>query len=205
MITYLQNHFRYYTMNSWNKSTSYARNVKIYNLGLTREQENEALELLEAHGAFDRINDIIHDFDTRHDYKYQMGYNGRSQGYIVLYQGGKQYPGYKTQCDACGKLTWYETEQACKMNGCSGTLTLLKTPVFRVFSQPGMGIDMEQDFEDWDDDSLRSRYELIKDFDATIDECIKAFKDLIDACRVVEKTVMIPTKVKVLECADEAS
>ena len=30
MTEYLKNHFRYYTANSWNRSTSYACNLKIY-------------------------------------------------------------------------------------------------------------------------------------------------------------------------------
>lgn len=30
MIDYLKNHFRYDTMNSWNRATSYANNVKIH-------------------------------------------------------------------------------------------------------------------------------------------------------------------------------
>ncbi len=38
MVVYLWKHFRYFTMNSWNRSKSYARNVKIYNLGLTEDQ-----------------------------------------------------------------------------------------------------------------------------------------------------------------------
>ncbi len=41
MIAYLRKHFRYYIMNSWNRSKSYARNVKVYNLGLTRGQEDK--------------------------------------------------------------------------------------------------------------------------------------------------------------------
>ena len=32
MISSLEKHFRYFTMNSWNRSTSYARNVKIRSL-----------------------------------------------------------------------------------------------------------------------------------------------------------------------------
>ena len=32
MIKYLRKHFRYHTMNSWNKSTSYANNIKLYNI-----------------------------------------------------------------------------------------------------------------------------------------------------------------------------
>ena len=34
MTEFLENHFRYSTMNSWNGSTSYANNVKYYNLDL---------------------------------------------------------------------------------------------------------------------------------------------------------------------------
>lgn len=34
MIDYLEDHFRYFTMNSWNRSQSYACNLKIYKLGL---------------------------------------------------------------------------------------------------------------------------------------------------------------------------
>lgn len=34
MIEFLKNHKRYWTMNSWNGSSSYANNVKIYNLGM---------------------------------------------------------------------------------------------------------------------------------------------------------------------------
>ena len=34
MTEYLENHFRYYTMNSWNIATSYACNLKIHSLGL---------------------------------------------------------------------------------------------------------------------------------------------------------------------------
>ena len=37
MVAYLSGHFRYNTMNSWNQSTSYAHNVKAYNLGLSSE------------------------------------------------------------------------------------------------------------------------------------------------------------------------
>ncbi len=204
MIEFLRDHFRYNTMNSWNRSTSYARNVKLHRLGLTREQENRAFEIIQADGAYDKINVIIRAFGITNDYRYQIGFNGRSGGYLVLYQGGKKDLGYKTRCDNCGKLTWYETEQPCKMSGCDGTLTLLKSPVFQVFTQPGKGMDMEQDFEEWEDDSLRSRYDLVKEFDASVDECISVFKMLVDSCKVVENEIMVPKTIRVIECAGEA-
>jgi hypothetical protein len=186
IIEFLSKHFKYDTINSWNRSTSYARNIKIHRLGLTREQENRAYEIIQADGAYDKINGIIRDFGVTNDYRYQIGFNGRSGGYLVLYHGGKNDPDYKTRC---------------KMSGCDGTLTLLKSPVFQVFTQPGKGMDMEQDFEDWEDDSLRSRYDLVKEFDTTVDECISVFKTLVDSCKVVEKEIMVPKTIRVMECA----
>ena len=44
MIRFLKEHVRYFTMNSWNRSTSYANNVKFYKLGLTEEQETSAYQ-----------------------------------------------------------------------------------------------------------------------------------------------------------------
>ena len=35
MVDYLQGHERYNTMNSWNRLTSYANNIKIHRLGLS--------------------------------------------------------------------------------------------------------------------------------------------------------------------------
>jgi hypothetical protein len=201
MIEFLSNHCRYHTMNSWNNATSYARNVKIYNMGLTREQESRAYEIIYAEGAFDGINQILREFDIAHRYEFQMAFNGRSGGYIVLIPGGKKDAGYKTQCDTCGKLTYYETEQLCKMDGCEGTLEFLKSPTFQIFTQPGKGVDMDADFEEWDDYCLEARYKLIKEFDATVDECIEVFKALCDSCKAVEKTIMVPKTITVLECA----
>ena len=39
-FNYLKEHFKYYTMNSWNGLASIASNVKVYNLSLTKEQRD---------------------------------------------------------------------------------------------------------------------------------------------------------------------
>ena len=41
MIKFLRQHFRYHTMNSWNKSTSYANNIKLYNIEKPDSVDNE--------------------------------------------------------------------------------------------------------------------------------------------------------------------
>jgi hypothetical protein len=92
MIAYLSQHFRYDTMNSWNCSTSYAVNIKVDRIdALNREETTRALELLECDDAtvmWD-FRDVLNDFDRRHEHRWQIGQNGRSGGYLVLYQGGR--------------------------------------------------------------------------------------------------------------------
>jgi hypothetical protein len=87
MIEFLVNHFRYATMNHWNNCTSYAHNMKIHNLPVSKEIRDSLYELLDCQGAFLPINDRIADFDAAHKYGWQAGFNGRSGGYLVLYQG----------------------------------------------------------------------------------------------------------------------
>lgn len=88
MIDFLTNHFRYDTMNSWNNSTSYANNVKVYNLGIEDPDVlNKAWNIIcsdiDCEEMYENFHEIINDF--RHAYHYDIGFNGRSDGYLVLY------------------------------------------------------------------------------------------------------------------------
>ena len=98
MTDFLVGHFRYNTMNSWNQSTSYANNVKVYNLGLTKEQEEKLYAMLETSEFYTYINDMLNDFSIEHNHLWQVGFNGRSSGYLVLYQGFSRLSGYKSFC-----------------------------------------------------------------------------------------------------------
>ncbi len=260
MIAFLRDHFRYHTMNSWNNATSYARNIKIRNLDLTHEQRDRAYEIIYAKGAFDEINELMRDFETAHKYEFQMAFNGRSGGYVVLILGGQKPSGYQSHCIACGQrnykkvlpmastpqeivqnfvrahsgwaeevyLTQEELTKLGLMNkeilrivqqtrkdlknveyisdnicgSCNAPERVnYSTPHLQVFTQPGIGIDMDADFEEWEDYSLNARYKLIKEFDATVDESISVFKALCDSCKAVEKTIMVPRTITILECA----
>lgn len=88
MISFLKNHFRYYTMNSWNCNTSYANCVKLYNLRIPAELFDTALSLVSGEIDDDEIyTDMIKscfdDFNQKTGYT--AGFNGRSSGYVVLY------------------------------------------------------------------------------------------------------------------------
>lgn len=88
MIQYLRKHFRYWTMNSWNQSTSYAQNVKIYNLGLSQELEDKLYKMLGVQEYWDMVRSYLIDFAHEHNFLWQADFNGKSNGYLVLYSGG---------------------------------------------------------------------------------------------------------------------
>ena len=85
MFNFLKNHFEYYTCNSWNCLKSVANNVKLYNLDLSGDW-CVALSLLEA-DDYDYVNVLIKDWEGNHP-GYSVGFNGRSGGYLVLYNRG---------------------------------------------------------------------------------------------------------------------
>lgn len=93
MVDFLKNHFRYDTANSWNESTSYARNVKIYNLGFSEVLEAKALDLICEEGFNELVarlyDPLVEQFEEDAD-GYTIGFNGRGGGYLVLYH--KNYP-----------------------------------------------------------------------------------------------------------------
>lgn len=87
MRRFLDEHFRYWTMSSWNRLESYAHNVKLHRLGLTSEQLDRAFELLDedidTSAFWDGVHELINDFYE--ETGYLAGFNGRSGGYLVLY------------------------------------------------------------------------------------------------------------------------
>lgn len=99
MWEFLHNHFRYYTLNSWNELESVANNVKAYNLGLDGDCW-KALERLES-TYYAEVNCLIEDWSFNHS-GYAIGFNGRSGGYLVLYKEGSTrnvLPYYIAECD----------------------------------------------------------------------------------------------------------
>ena len=86
MTQYLTTHFRYPTLNSWNRSTSYACNLKITHLGLSPEVVDKLFDMIQTQGFFDAMDECKWEFAAKHNYLWQAGMNGRSGGYLVLYQ-----------------------------------------------------------------------------------------------------------------------
>ena len=109
MFNFLKNHFEYWTMNSWNRLSSIANNVKLYNLNLTGDW-SVALSLLEA-GEYDIISMLIHDWECEHR-GYEVTFNGRCGGYLVLTDKGSNahvLPQAICDCD-----TYEEYKEYCR-------------------------------------------------------------------------------------------
>jgi hypothetical protein len=108
MFNFLKDHYQYYTLNSWNGLKSIANNVKVYNLKLSGNCYN-ALTFLQDDN-YDNLNSMIEDWEYEHR-GYKVGFNGRSGGYLVLYNAddnrtvlpdevdyNDDYEGYKEMC-----------------------------------------------------------------------------------------------------------
>jgi hypothetical protein len=202
MIAFLRDHFRYDTMNSWNQSTSYAVRIKISQLNLSKEDTNACYEMLEAEGIFDcsGFNEVLHDFERRHEDEWQIGSNGRSGGYLVLYQGGRKPSGYKSRCTECGGLNYQpvgDTPRDCGRCHAKGALRNLEIELQQSFVYPGKATDEDAVFEDWSLYDLRKRVELVWDFDQTCEKACRCFLDYARQHRVVEKTIRVPKRIHV--------
>lgn len=198
MIDYLRNHFRYDTMNSWNQSTSYAANVKIHRLKWkTPELANTAYEFLEIREAFEDCNAILRDFAMRHDWRWQICFNGRSNGYLVMIHGGYKLlkmapadmkPGDRHYSDRIGR--WFGYEEA-REKGWLGK------DWKQIYTQPGKSVDEGESFDDWDMDTLRERVKLVREFDSVCGNAVLAFQDFVEQHDAMVVEVPSTTRVKV--------
>lgn len=262
MCSFLQGHSRYFTMNACNRSTSYANNVKIHRLELPASIRDRAYRMLEVDEYHWEVEDILEEWAATYDQRWQAGFNGRSGGYLVLYQGGWRFSDYQSYCPNCGqknfklvppekpspwealkllanwKRYWsdndilseyrrvmpnsglteeealeairagkadaasgkeYSADNRCGV--CKSPRVNFITPPKEVFKYPGRPVDQDEDFTAWDLSDLRDRVELVQDFDRL---CDKLRAHLIRMCRkykVVEKTIMVPTKVLALSAS----
>lgn len=174
MVRFLTEHFRYNTMNSWNRSTSYAHNVKIYALHLPEKIEDILWQLIDDEDFYEQIYWKIDEFDRKYNYRWQIGFNGRSGGYLVLYKGGTKESEHKSYCQFCGQRNFTsieETGNVCGRCGKPRRVDFEKPPVI-VFKYPGQEVDMYEDFEDWSMEELKDRVELVQDFDRCVDEIV---------------------------------
>ena len=200
MTSFLEDHFRYPTMNSWNNSTSYANNMKVYKLGLPADMEEKLYQMLDVNEFYEELRYLIDEFDESHNYLWQAGFNGRSGGYLVLYQGFAKPSEYKSYCRKCGQKNYKsitENGNKCGRCGAEARIDFIKPPL-QIGTYPGKSTDMDEDFEEWDIYSLRKRVKLVQEFDRLCDDLLARTVEMLEQYDVVEETVMRPEKIKVL-------
>ena len=203
MIAFLKHHARYNTLHAWNQSTSYANCIKLHKLVKPDDVAEEIWwELFTLPQWHEVLSDLLEAFGTKHHWQWQAGINGRSGGYIVLYQGGIKPSGYQSYCTHCGQKNYQAVPEGQKgiCGRCQARNRVNFTePDMQVFTWPGKGTDMCEDFQEWSNSQLRERVELVQDFDRLCDEIITTYIKLCQAHRIVSRDILVPETIKVLE------
>jgi hypothetical protein len=174
--------------------------MKLYNLGLDRETTDKLWDIIQVPEFYDRLNELIDDFNRQHNYMWQASWNGHSGGYLVLYQGGTEPGKYRSYCTKCGQKNYSsvaETGKRCGVCNEETRVDYIKPPM-QIFSFPGRGIDMDEDFEDWSLYELRQRTELVQEFDRLADDIVAEALYIAQNHSVEERTVYMPTTELVL-------
>jgi len=203
LIAFLRKHFRYHTMNSWNRSTSYANCVKLHQVDKPSDiDEDSWWQMLEVTNWHEILNDLLEDFARQYDFQWQAGINGRSGGYVVLYRGGIKPSGYKSYCTRCGQKN-YQTVPEGEVGTCgrcdAQARINFKQTHMQVFTWPGKEVDMGEDFEDWTLSELQQRAELVQNFDTLCDNIVTAYLNICKNNHITEKEILVPKTIKVLE------
>ncbi|MHB9068783.1 MAG: hypothetical protein ACYC54_00275 [Sedimentisphaerales bacterium] len=203
MIAFLKKHFRYHTMNSWNRSTSYANNIKLHNIDKSADIDSDTCwEMLGITTWQEKLSDLLEEFGRSHNWLWQAGINGRSGGYVVLYQGGIKPSGYKSYCTHCGQKNYQAVPEGQKgvCGRCNAKERInFKQTHMQVFTWPGKDLDMGEDFHNWGLFELKERVELVQELDRLCDSIVETFIDTCRSYRIVEEEILVPKRIKVLE------
>lgn len=200
MVDYLSRHFRYPTANSWNQSTSYACNMKVTHLRLDPQTVDRLLDLVFVPEFQEAATPLLQDFAHQHQYRWQAGFNGRSGGYLVLYQGELAPSGYRSYCTACGQKNYRSVADTGRKCGRCQRETRVDFPTTHhvVKTYPFRATDPEQDYEDWSLYELQSRTELVQSFDKLADEIVTLSLQMAETHIAAEEIIYTPVTRYVL-------
>lgn len=199
MTAYLDGHFRYPTMNSWNQATSYACNLKVDHLGLDASVVDKLLDMLETDEFQDAMQELRQDFGRSHNYCWQVGMNGRSGGYLVLYQGYAKPSEYKSFCCRCGQRNYKSVAESGNICGRCGKPTRIDydRPSLQI-GVYGRGTDDAGDFEEWSMAELRDRVHLVQELDQLADQMVALGLDYAKHYTVENEDYYVPRTRKIL-------
>ena len=221
VLAFLSSHFRYDTMNSWNSSTSFAHCIKIRDLSLESDSRIQAFDRENGYGAADtaayallEINELwaeygeteVAAFTEAMGSDYTIGSNGRSGGYLVLYNSYKKESEYKSQCRSCGQRNYQKVPDLnltpnanscgyCHAVGEKGRHNF-KHPLVTLQTWPGRPIGEDLDCLTFS--QLKSLAKVVLAFDETCRQIRDNFIELVVSFQVEDEVIMVPKTVKVL-------
>ena len=203
MTGFLKKHFRYNTMNSWNRSKSYADNIKLHHIDKPEDIDNDTWwEMLWITEWQEKLSDLLEDFGREHEWQWQAGINGRSGGYVVLYKGGIKPSGYKSYCTHYGQKNYQDVPEGqigiCGRCDAKARVNFKQTDM-QIFTWPGKDVDMYEDFENWTLSEIRERVELVQDFDQLCEDIVNEYIDTCQNYRISEEEILVPKTIKILE------
>lgn len=100
MLNFLNNHFSYWVANSWNISRGYAHNIKVHSV-IPAELQDLAFELLDDEFIYyDIMLPALKQFHAEYP-QYNISFNGRSNGYLVLNNDNYPYRDATLDTDDC--------------------------------------------------------------------------------------------------------
>lgn len=134
---------RYDTMNSWNQAQAPAYNLKVHNV-IDNDLQDKVFELMESEDFYDDINWLMREFDEAFNYEWQVGFNGRSGGYLVLYRGGRKLSEHKSVCLSCYQRNFKTVEESNNICGRCGEPKRVNREFWDTYTQPGLGIDDDE-------------------------------------------------------------
>lgn len=164
MFKFLKEHFSYWTLNSWNRLDSIANNVKIYKLGL----DWDILDILQVDN-YCTLNTMIEDWEIIHP-GYKVGFNGRSGGYLVLYNDNNNSSVLDYYVDTNDNYDDFKEDVQLNYGG-------LK----------------------WYKDELVNQVELVQEFDKLCDDLVEECRYMLKHYKIVEKERNVTQKYYDLE------
>ncbi len=146
------------------------------------------------------MQDLRTRFGMEHDYLWQVGMNGRSGGYLVLYQGCQKPSGYKSYCRECSQRNYKSVSETGDVCGRCGSHSRVDytTPPMEIITYPGRGTDDNEAFEDWSLVQLRDRVKLVQELDQLADAMVAEALELARTCTVETEEYFVPKTRKVL-------
>lgn len=211
MIEYLCGHPRYHTMNSWNHSYSFSRCIKLFHITFPDGGiEDTAYSMLGVHDFMEEsgFQYPLDEWQMSHRHLWQWGTNGRSGGYIVMYQGFVKPGQHQSYCTNCGQWNFtkvapdappMEVEKASAVGNQCGRCgeaarVNYDTPPPEIGCWPGRGVyedEVASRFEDHDKDSVAEVMELVWGFDEAVDDAIAAFIDYCKTHQVEAQEILV--------------